>query len=216
VHGNFSHNVAVTSQNAGRVGSIRGALPVTPSKENLGFGRTPSRTVAFSKAFDSPRFASNRALASRNSFAEQQRSVNGQIHANATRESVPVSHESVPNESWQRFDDSRGSSHAGAASERSAPSARAPNASERTSTASEGSRQERPASSSWSRYSSERGNASVPVIYGDRYRGSYSPSESSGSSYSHSSYPSYSHSSYPSYSHSSHPSSSHRHKLKNK
>jgi hypothetical protein len=201
-HGNFSHNVAVTSQNAGRVGTIRGAVPVTPSKDNLGFGRTPSRTVAFSKAFDSPRFASNRALTSHNSFAEQQRSVDGAIHANTTRESAPVSNESAPNQSWQRFDDSRGSSHGSAASERSAQSARA-------SSASEGSREERPASNSWSRYSSERGNASVPVTYGDRDRGSYSRSESSGSSYSHSSYPSsYSHSSYPSsYSRSSYPSS---------
>ena len=121
-HGNFSHNVAVTSQNAGRVGSIRGALPVTPSKENLGFGRTPSRTVAFSKAFDSPRFASNRALTAHNSFAEQQKSVDGAIHANTARENAPVSHESAPNESWQRFDDSRGSAHGSAASERSAPS----------------------------------------------------------------------------------------------
>jgi hypothetical protein len=207
-HGNFSHNVAVTSQNAGRVGNIRGAVPVTPSKENLGFGRTPSRTVAFSKAFDSPRFASNRALASHNSFAEQQRSVDGAIHANSTRESAPVSHESAPNQSWQRFDDSRGSSHGSAASERSAQSARASSASEHASSASEGSREERPASNSWSRYSSERGNASVPVTYGDRDRGSYSRSESSGSSYSHNSYPSYSHSSYPSsYSHSSYPSS---------
>jgi hypothetical protein len=201
-HGNFSHNVAVTSQNAGRVGTIRGAVPVTPSKDNLGFGRTPSRTVAFSKAFDSPRFASNRALTLHNSFAEQQRSVDGAIHANTTRESAPVSNESAPNQSWQRFDDSRGSSHGSAASERSAQSARA-------SSASEGSREERPASNSWSRYSSERGNASVPVTYGDRDRGSYSRSESSGSSYSHSSYPSsYSHSSYPSsYSRSSYPSS---------
>ncbi len=193
-HGNFSHNVAVTSQNAGRLGSIRGALPVAPSKDNLGFGRTPSRTVAFSKAFDSPRFASNRALATHNSFAAQQRSVDGAIHANANAAhgSAPVSRESAPNQSWQRFDDARGSSHASAASQRSAQSARA-------SSASEGSREERPASNSWSRYSSERGNVSVPVTYGDRDRGSYS----------HSSYPSYSHSSYPSYSHSSAPSYSH-------
>jgi hypothetical protein len=201
-HGNFSHNVAVTSQNAGRVGTIRGALPVTPSKDNLGFGRTPTRAVSFSKAFDSPRFASNRALASHNSFAEQQRSVGGALPANAARENAPVSHESAPNESWQRFDDSRGSSHASAGSERSAQSARAPSA-------SEGSHEERPASNSRSRYSSEHGNVSVPVTYGDRDRGSYSRSESSGSSYSHSSYPSYSHSSYPSYSHSSYPSYSH-------
>jgi hypothetical protein len=247
VHGNFSHNVAVTSQNAGRVGTIRGAVPGTPSKDNLGFGRTPSRSVSFSKTFDSPRFASNRALASHNSFAEQQRSVDGAIHATA-RESAPVSHasgmagarttearttESEPNQSWQRFDDYRGSSHGSAASERSAQSERAssasersPSTSERASSASEGSREERPASSSWSRYSSERGNASVPVTYGDRNRGSYSRSSypssysrsSYPSSYSRSSYPSsyslssypssYSHSSYPSsYSHSSYPSS---------
>jgi hypothetical protein len=221
VHGNFSHNVAVTSQNAGRVGSIRGAVPVTPSKDNLGFGRTPSRSVAFSKTFDSPRFASNRALGSHNSFAQQQRSADGAIHANTARESAPVSHEgaaaeartgearttetrtteSEPNQSWQRFDDSRGSSHGSAASER------ATSTSERASSASAGSREERPASSSWGRYSSERGNVSVPVTYGDRDRGSYS--HSSYPSYSHSSYPSYSHSSYPSYSHSSYPSYSH-------
>lgn len=200
VHGNFSHNVAVTSQNAAGVGTIRGALPVAPSKDNLGFGRTPSRTVAFSKAFDSPRFASNRALASHNSFAEQQRSVDGAVHANTARESAPVSHESAPNQSWQRFDASRGASRGSAASERSAQSERAPSA-------SEGSREERPASNSWSRYSGERVNVSVPVTYGDRDRGSYS--HSSYPSYSHSSYPSYSHSSYPAYSHSSYPSYSH-------
>jgi hypothetical protein len=208
-HGNFSHNVAVTSQNAGRIGTIRGALPVTPSKENLGFGRASS-SVTFSKAFDSPRFASNRALASHNSFAEQQRSVAGAIHASTPRESSPVSHESgstgtratesrtteagtterEPNQSWERFDESRGSSRGNATSER-------------------------PASNSWSRYSNERGGASVPVIYGDHDRGSYSRSSypsyshSSSPSYSHSSSPSYSHSSYPSYSHSSYPSYSH-------
>ena len=211
----------MTSQNAGRVGSIRGAVPVTPSKDNLGFGRTPSRSVAFSKTFDSPRFASNRALASHNSFAQQQRPADGAIHANTARESAPVSHEgaaaeprtgearttetrtteSEPNQSWQRFDDSRGSSHGSAASER------ATSTSERASSASVGSREERPASSSWGRYSSDRGNVSVPVTYGDRDRGSYS--HSSYPSYSHSSYPSYSHSSYPSYSHSSYPSYSH-------
>jgi FecR protein len=209
-HGNFSHNVAVTSQNAGRVGTIRGALPVTPSKENLGFGRTPSRAVSFSKSFDSPRFASNRALASHNSFAEQQRSVAGAIHGNAARATAPVSHESEPNDSWQRFDESRGSSHNSAASERSAQN-------ERASSASEGSREERPSSNSWSRYSSERGNSSAPAAYGERERGAYSHSSypssysrSSYPSYSHSSYPSsYSRSSYPSYSHSSYPSYSH-------
>ncbi|MGC9991204.1 MAG: DUF6600 domain-containing protein [Candidatus Cybelea sp.] len=234
-HGNFSHNVAVTSQNAGKVGTIRGALPVTPSRDNLGFGRTPSRTVAFSKSFDSPRFASNRALTSHNSFAEQQKSIAGAIHANTTRESAPVSHESgtaqarttgarasetrateprttesrtteagaterEPNQSWERFDESRGSSRESSASERSAQS-------ERASSASEGSREERPASNSWSRDSNQRGSASVPVTYGDRDRGAYT--HSSYPSYSHSSYPSYSHSSYPSYSHSSYPSYSH-------
>ena len=210
-HGNFSHNVAVTSQNAGKVGTIRGALPVTPSRDNLGFGRTPTGTVAFSKAFDSPRFASNRALASHNSFVEQQRSVAGAIHATTQRENTPVSHESgaaqlvvqkvvppkvvppmsragetgaterEPNQSWERFDESRGSS-----------------------------REDRPASNSGSRYSNQRGSASVPVTYGDRDRGAYTHSSyPSYPSYSHSSYPSYAHSSYPSYSHSSYPSYSH-------
>src|SRR5579863_308945 len=211
-HGNFSHNVAVTSQNAGKVGTIRGALPVTPSRENLGFGRSPSRTVAFSRAFDSPRFASNRALTSRNSFAEQQRSVDGAIRGSTARESAPVSHDSgsigarsteartterEPNQSWQRFDESRSSSRAGASS------------------VGEGSREERPSSNSWNRYSNQRGSASVPVTYGDHDRASYSRnsypsySRSSYPSYSRSSYPSYSRSSYPSYSHSSYPSYSH-------
>ncbi len=236
-HGNFSHNVAVTSQNAGKVGTIRGAVPVTPSRDNLGFGRTPNSPVAFSKAFDSPRFASNRALASRNSFAGQQRSVEGAIHANTGRESAPVTHETntvqgrteshtgeartteartnearttetgtserEPNQTWERFDESRGSSRENAASERSAQGERAPST-------SEGSREERPASNSWSRYSNQRGSASVPVTYGDRDRGAYTHSSyPSYPSYSHSSYPSYSHSSYPSYSHSSYPSYSH-------
>jgi hypothetical protein len=231
-HGNFSHNVAVTSQNAGKVGTIRGAVPVTPSRENLGFGRTPNRTVAFSKAFDSPRFASNRALTSRNSFAEQQRSVAGAIHAPTQRENGPATHENgttegrttegrttegraaegraidaragatgaterEPNQSWERFDESRGTSRSSGE--------RAPTTGE--GSRSEGSQEARPASNSGSRYSNERGSASVPVTYGDRDRGAYT--HSSYPSYSHSSYPSYAHSSYPSYSHSSYPSYSH-------
>lgn len=91
-HGTVSgHTMAVTSRNlGGRVGSIHGALPIRPTTANERFsGRSVAQTH-FSRAFDSPRFASNYAVAARNSFAEQQRDVTRAVHGTA------VSHQAMP------------------------------------------------------------------------------------------------------------------------
>ena len=88
-HGTISgHTFAVNSHNvSGHVGAIRGAVPVTPTRDNLGFGgRTTGAHVALSKAFDSPRFASaNRSLAGRMTFDQQQGAVSRAIQANVER-----------------------------------------------------------------------------------------------------------------------------------
>ena len=86
------HAVAVTSRNLhGRVGTIHGAVPVRPTANNLRFsGRTVGARTQFSKAFNSPRFASNRALTARSSFAEQQRGVSQAIHGTARAQSAAV------------------------------------------------------------------------------------------------------------------------------
>jgi hypothetical protein len=86
------HTIAVTSRNLhGRVGTIHGAVPVRPTANNLRFsGRTVGARTQFSKAFNSPRFASNRALTARSSFAEQQRGVSQAIHGTARAQSAAV------------------------------------------------------------------------------------------------------------------------------
>ncbi len=93
-HGTISgHTVAVTSRNlGGRVGSVHGALPIRPTTANERFsGRSVAQTH-FSRAFDSPRFASNHAVATRGSFAAQQRDVTRAIHGTvATHQAAPVS-----------------------------------------------------------------------------------------------------------------------------
>jgi hypothetical protein len=92
-HGTISgHTVAVTSGSLhGHVGTIHGAVPVRPTANNLRFsGRTVGARTQFSKAFDSPRFATNRALAARSSFAEQQRGVSQAIHGTARGQSAAV------------------------------------------------------------------------------------------------------------------------------
>jgi hypothetical protein len=229
--GNFSHNVPVTSRNIGSVGEFHGALPVTPSRANLGFGRTPSRTVAFSHEFQSQRFASNPAIASRGSFADEQRSMSSAIHSSESHISAPVSHESAPashynaapeartapSSSWSRFNSQRGNvapsysdrgSYARGSYARGSYGSSAERGATYTRTG-DGSSYEYTrnpyASQSRSSYPSySRGSSSYP---------SYSRGSSSYPSYSRgsSSYPSYSHgSSYPSYSRgSSSPSYSH-------
>jgi len=94
-HGTVSgHTVAVTSRNLhGRVGTIHGAVPVRPTAVNQRFsGRTLAARTQFSKAFDSPRFATNRAVATRSSFADQQRGVSQAIHGAARGQSAAVTH----------------------------------------------------------------------------------------------------------------------------
>ncbi|MGA8474160.1 MAG: DUF6600 domain-containing protein [Candidatus Cybelea sp.] len=92
-HGTISgHTVAVTSGSLhGHVGTIHGAVPVRPTANNLRFsGGTVGARTQFSKAFDSPRFATNRALAARTPFAEQQRGVSQAIHGTARGQSATV------------------------------------------------------------------------------------------------------------------------------
>ena len=132
--GNFSHNLSVDPRNISHAGTIRGAVPVSPTRSNLSFASGDRGTVrapiTLSKAFNSPRFASNRALAARPSFAQQQRAVSQAIHGGNGRETAPVTshenaardngaardntlHESAgrqgaPTSSWQRFNQARG------------------------------------------------------------------------------------------------------------
>jgi len=86
-HGTVSgHTVAVTRRDLGRhVGTIHGALPVAPTRNSLAFSHGAVHApVKFSKAFNSPRFASERALAARTSFAQQQKVVAQAIHGGVT------------------------------------------------------------------------------------------------------------------------------------
>ncbi|HXO16984.1 MAG TPA: DUF6600 domain-containing protein [Candidatus Dormibacteraeota bacterium] len=131
-HGTIAgHTFAVNEHNiGGHVGAIHGAVPVTPTRENLSFGRGTARApVTLSKSFDSPRFASNRALSGRTSFDQQQHAVSQAISSQGRHENAPVSrneavsaqHENAPvsrndgmaranapSTSWQRFDQTRG------------------------------------------------------------------------------------------------------------
>ncbi len=219
--GNFRHGTihgntfAVNQHNIGsHVGMIHGAVPVTPSRENLGFGaRTTHAPVTFSKAFDSPRFASNRALTARTPFADQQRAVsraitgsheaapvsrgNGSANGNANgngnargngslnggqqarRVDAPVTH--GLSDSWQRFDQNRGIEQSRGIQGRdntiaprsgrvdsNAPRTQSSAPQTQSSAPRTESGSQRGLSDSWSRFSHERGGASVPVTYGNR------------------------------------------------
>ncbi len=233
-HGTVSgHTVAVTSHNlGGHVGTIHGALPIRPTAANERFSNRSVAQTHFSRAFDSPRFASSHAVAARSSFAEQQRDVTRAVQGTtASHQATPVTRTNAatthgaestmrgaettrsvtaPSGSWARFNQSRGETRStgfSGARESSAFNRSSSNARAMASSAATRSAQRAP-SDSWGRFSQSRGN--VPVTYGDRdsySRGSY-PSYSHGSypSYSHGSYPSYSHGSYPSYSRGSYPS----------
>ena len=234
------HTIAVNSRNLGtRVGTIHGALPVAPNRENLRFSNRALRApVTFSRAFNTPRFATDRSLAARNSFASQQRAVTQAIHgtatarhenapvtrneatargnapvranapvarenAPATRENAPVArenapvtrengivrHESAPSDSWQRFNQARGTELSGRMPEASArgsesslrasgSGARASESSVRASSANTAVRAERAPSDSWGRFSQQRGSVSAAT---SGERGSYSRGESYGS-----------------------------------
>lgn len=92
------HTFTVNQHNiSSRVGEIHGGVPITPTRENLGFGgRTLNAPVSLADSFDSPRFASaNRALAGHMQFDEQQRAVAREIQGGANRSIAPVSHENM-------------------------------------------------------------------------------------------------------------------------
>jgi hypothetical protein len=136
-HGN-GHMIAVNPKMVSKVGTIQGAVPVTPGRENLRFASGSrgmvSSPVMMSKRFDTPRFATNRALAARPTFEAQQRSVSQAIHGDSERGSLeagrtnaPVSRgnemprgnldsarTNAPTSSWQRFNTDRGVQHGGA------------------------------------------------------------------------------------------------------
>ncbi len=82
----YGHTLAVRPRDIGRhFGTIHGAVPVAPTRDNLRFSRgTPRAPVTFSKAFDSPRFASDRGLAAQTSFPRQQKAVAQAIHDGLT------------------------------------------------------------------------------------------------------------------------------------
>jgi hypothetical protein len=81
------HTVAVTPRDIGsHLRTIHGALPISPTRDNLAFSHGRAHApVTFSKTFKSPRFASDRALAARASFAQQQKAVAEAIHGGPTR-----------------------------------------------------------------------------------------------------------------------------------
>lgn len=190
-HGSISgHTFSVDPRNVGsHVGMIHGAVPITPTHDNLGFGgHNVTAPVTLSKAFDSPRFASaNRSLAGRMPFDQQQKAVSRALQG-STHNNAPVSRENgsldrngsldhngsldrnggelsrgTP-DSWQRFNQARGMEGRGNAV-----------ASHGERTGSNGMSGRAP-SDSWNRFSNQRGNASASS-YG---RGSYSRGESYG------------------------------------
>ncbi|MGA8576455.1 MAG: DUF6600 domain-containing protein [Candidatus Cybelea sp.] len=131
-HGTIHGNTFTVNQHniSGRVGMIHGGVPITPSRDNLGYGgHSISAPVALSRTFDSPRFASaNHSLSGHMQFDEQQRAVSHAIQGNAAHENAPVSRdgehgtltgnrgagtltgnrENAPSTSWDRFNQTRG------------------------------------------------------------------------------------------------------------
>jgi FecR protein len=235
-HGTVAgHTFGVNQHNIGtHVGMIHGAVPVTPTRNSLGFGGGAVHDpVSMSKAFDSPRFASaNRALAGRMSFDRQQKAVAQAIRGNSHQTNAPASHEN----SVQR---GNAMTHASAVTHGNAMTQRQ-NATERDNAMS--SRSANAPTSSWQRFNQDRGitprdsnqgrmesnagradsgsswsrsngrGAYSSSAYGDRggtprssYGSSYSRGEY-GNSHSRGSEPSYSRGSYPSYSRQSYPS----------
>ncbi|HEY1868348.1 MAG TPA: DUF6600 domain-containing protein, partial [Candidatus Cybelea sp.] len=182
IHG---HTVTVTPRMVGnRIGMIHGAVPVSPTRDNLGFGgHTISAPVSMSHTFQSPRFAAaGRSFAGHMAFDEQQRAVSRAIQSNG-RNVAPVSasndrvtndrsgtlqrnaldrgnlntgRETAGSGSWQRFGQERGGDLRGN-DNRGAVTPGYANGTPRV---------ERPNSDSWGRFSQARGN--VPVTYGDR------------------------------------------------
>ncbi len=152
-HGTISgHTIAVTSRNLGRVGSIRGALPIRPTAANERFSGRSVAGTHFSRAFDSPRFASNHAVATRNTFAAQQRDVARAIHGTvATHQAPPVSRANGATRQ-QATPVTRGSE----TTMRGTPVTRG---SEGTVRGNAASRSEAAPTTSWARFNSSRGEA---------------------------------------------------------
>ena len=100
VHG---HTVAVNPRDIGRgIRTIHGALPISPTRDNLAFSHGRAHApVTFSKAFQSPRFASDKALAARTSFAQQRKTVAEAIQGRPTRH--VSAHATVARESVRGF-----------------------------------------------------------------------------------------------------------------
>ncbi|MBV9233602.1 MAG: FecR domain-containing protein [Candidatus Eremiobacteraeota bacterium] len=108
-HGSIiGHTIAVDPHRITHIGTLKGGLPIAPSRENLGFGRGLLRApVSFAKAFNSPRFAAARGIV-RTPFEQQQRVIARSIAAhasvlraqsvNATRQrgAVPVNRQLAP------------------------------------------------------------------------------------------------------------------------
>lgn len=105
IHG---HTAPVTARDIGRhSGTIHGTVPVTPTRANLAFTHDRLHAgTSFAKVTNSPRFAPDRALDARNSFAHQQKMVaqaihggvsgHGWSHGVAARPSTPVSRANAP------------------------------------------------------------------------------------------------------------------------
>ncbi|HEY6487258.1 MAG TPA: DUF6600 domain-containing protein [Candidatus Cybelea sp.] len=212
-HGNFGHMIAVNPKMISKMGTIQGAVPVTPGRENLRFASgsrgTVSAPVTMSKSFNSPRFASNRALAARPAFESQQRSVSQAIRGDSGRNNAPVSRSSemtrgnetrgnldsartnAPTSSWQRFNTDRGVAHGGAqgqsamAGSQRNDSSRGMTEGSRSSSLQGSGSQNRSVSDSWNRFSQERGSASGSNdrggISGSNDRGFSSRNQSFGS-----------------------------------
>ncbi len=153
-HGTVSgHTIAVTSRNlGGRVGSIHGALPIRPTTANERFSDRSVAQTHFSRAFDSPRFASSHAVAAHNSFAEQQRDVARAVHGTvASHQAAPVTRTSEA--TMHATSVTRGSENAIRGSEATMHGTQA------TMRGAEATRNVTAPTGSWARFNQSRGEA---------------------------------------------------------
>ncbi len=152
------HTFRVNQHNiTGHVGMIHGGVPITPTRENLGFGgHRVNAPVRLSRAFDSPRFASaNRAFAGRMQFDQQARGASHEIQTNAGRANAPVSRGNTPHENASR-DASRIN-----APRDNVPRDNAPRGNVNGGGADRGSlegRRDNAPTSSWARFNQDRGS----------------------------------------------------------
>jgi hypothetical protein len=183
-HGRISGNViTVDPHKVGRIHGIQGAVPVTPTRENLGFGgHTISAPVTMSRAFQSPRFASNRSVAARMPFERQQQAITQAFRVNAGHNnSAPVTR----NDNNGRNDNTLHGQNGG---RNDAPVTRDNNnrndnnnnrnnnnrndnnRNDNTLHGQNGGRNEPPVSNSWQRFNQDRGN-SVAAHPGQQQQG---------------------------------------------